>query len=233
MPSGLKNRSKWAVKRLNQMCFACARACMVIYCRSGRISKKWCCAFGNQTNKYMLCLFCPPTLPFCPPLYLPPHRPHRTRIRMRCMSMVTASYAGGGWPNGCSSRVGPWVWGLPATSAPCNSQRRRRSLPLPSLRDVGDQHWWRGVTLGTEGDDGMEGDSEEGDGDDDDDNDWYVSSLSSVLNHSAAPSAVASFPPHSTSPNIDPTGHASVCNVCLWLPPRMQVVASPMGVRQG
>jgi len=151
MPSGLKNRSKWAVKCLNWMCFACARACTVIYCRSGGISKKWCRAFGNQTNKYMLCLFCPPTLPFRPPLYLPPHQPHRTRIRMRCMSMVTASYAGSGRPNGCSSRVGPWVWGLPATSAPRDSQRRHWSLPLPSLRDVGDQHWWRGVMLGMEG----------------------------------------------------------------------------------
>ena len=80
-----------------------------------------------------------------------------------------------------------------------------------------------------EGDNGMEGNSEEGDGDDDNDNDWSMSLLLSVLNRSAAPSAIASFPPHSTSPNIDPTGYASVCDVCLQLPPHMQVVAGPMG----
>ena len=46
------------------------------------------------------------------------------------------------------------------------------------------------------------------------------------------PSTLTFFPPHSASPNVDPTGHASVCDACLRLPPRMQVVAGPMGVRR-
>ena len=38
---------------------------------------------------------------------------------------------------------------------------------------------------------------------------------------------------HSTSPNVNPTGHASVCNACLRSSSRMQVVAGPMGVCRG
>ena len=39
--------------------------------------------------------------------------------------------------------------------------------------------------------------------------------------------------PCSTSPNVNPTGHASVCNASLHSPSCMQVVAGPMGVCQG
>ena len=38
---------------------------------------------------------------FRPTLHLPQHQPHRTRIRVRCMSTVIISYAGGGRPKGC------------------------------------------------------------------------------------------------------------------------------------
>ena len=38
---------------------------------------------------------------FRPTLHLPQCQPHRTRIRVRCVSTVIISYAGGGRPNGC------------------------------------------------------------------------------------------------------------------------------------
>ena len=41
------------------------------------------------------------------------------------------------------------------------------------------------------------------------------------------------FAPHSTSPHFVPTGHASVCDACLWSSSCMQVVAGPMGVCWG
>jgi len=55
----------------------------------------------------------------CPMLHLPQCWPHRTCIHVWCMSMVTIPYAGGGLPNGCSSGVGPHMWGISATSPPC------------------------------------------------------------------------------------------------------------------
>ena len=38
---------------------------------------------------------------------------------------------------------------------------------------------------------------------------------------------------HSTSPHVNPTGHASICNACLQLSSGMQAVSGPMGVCGG
>ena len=54
---------------------------------------------------------------FRPTLHLPQCQPHRTRIRVRCVSTVITSYAGGGRPNGCLLGDGS-SWGTFATSAP-------------------------------------------------------------------------------------------------------------------
>jgi hypothetical protein len=50
------------------------------------------------------------TAAFRPALRCPPCRPHRTRIRVRCVSTAIISYADGGRPNGCLSGVASRMW---------------------------------------------------------------------------------------------------------------------------